>query len=178
MMLDRLMLDVEGDLDAARSLIGDERDRVVADLADNAGQTRFWLDRPIPQCAGRSGWAAREESSGAVVRGPNSYRTVILAAAGARWDASRLQRAAHGARGTDEREVEAQRRDAPLTVHVAEHEVVLADKLRMIRWRGVLGHSGRAVMAVVDEVRDSLGLVARPYVDEHVRDHIGATGAE
>ena len=38
MMLDRLMLDVEGDLDAARSLIGDERDRVVADLAENVGQ--------------------------------------------------------------------------------------------------------------------------------------------
>ena len=48
MMLDRLMLDVEGDLDAARSLIGDERDRVVADLAETLDSLRGTVARLRP----------------------------------------------------------------------------------------------------------------------------------
>ena len=47
-VLDRLIIDVEGDLASARSLVGDERDRVVADLAETLDSLRVTVARLRP----------------------------------------------------------------------------------------------------------------------------------
>ena len=54
MILDRLILDVEGDLASARSLVGDERDRVVADLAETLDSLRGTVARLRPVTAATS----------------------------------------------------------------------------------------------------------------------------
>ena len=50
-MLDRLIVDAEGGLASARSLAGDERDRVVADLAETLDSLRGALARLRPVTA-------------------------------------------------------------------------------------------------------------------------------